>query len=105
MRKWITVEPCELPNWTIRQVTLEKMKFREMVEGVIPQPRYPRTFANSEDKVHAEPDKVNTENRGAGSFSATPPARWSAIGAMARGSTSSRSRSPARRSSTGRRAS
>lgn len=62
MRKWVRFEPCELENWTVRQVTLEKMKFREMVEGVIPRPRYPHKYANSEDKVHTEPEKVNTEN-------------------------------------------
>ncbi len=60
MRKWITVEPCDLENWSVRQVTLEKMKFREMVEGVVPQPRYPQKYANSEDKVHTDPDKVDT---------------------------------------------
>ena len=58
-RKWIEIEPCALENWTVRQVTLEKMKFREMVEGAIPRTRYSSMYPNHEDKVHTEPDKVD----------------------------------------------
>jgi len=61
MRKWIRIEPCELEGWVVRQVIIENMKFREMVEGVIPQPRYPRKCQNHEDKVHSEPENVNAE--------------------------------------------
>lgn len=59
MRKWIVVEPNELENWTIRQITIEKMVFKEQVEGVTPRPRYAETYQNSEDKVHTEPEKVD----------------------------------------------
>lgn len=59
MRKWIVIEPCALENWTIRQVTIERILFREQVEGVAPKPRYPNVYANSEDKVHTDPDKVD----------------------------------------------
>lgn len=59
MRKWIEVHPCDLDGWIIRQVTLEKMKLREMVEGVIPQPRYAQMYSNHEDKVHTEPEKAD----------------------------------------------
>jgi len=58
-RKWLKIGPCELENWTIRRVTIEKMRFREQVEGVVPRPRYMRTYPNFEDKVHTEPEKVN----------------------------------------------
>ncbi|MHB9036229.1 MAG: alpha-galactosidase [Armatimonadota bacterium] len=60
IRKWLTIHPCPLEGWTVRNVTIENMKFREMVEGVAPQPRYPRTHANHQDNVHIDPDKVNT---------------------------------------------
>ena len=60
MRKWIQVAPCDLDGWVIRRVTMENMRFKEMVEGVTPQPRYLRTYENHEDRVHSEPDKANT---------------------------------------------
>ena len=60
MRKWIEIAPCELENFIIRQVTIEHMKFREMVEGVTPLNRYTRRFAHAEDRVHTEPENVNT---------------------------------------------
>ena len=59
IRKWLVIYPCDLVGWTIREVTLEKIKLKELVEGVIPLPRYPHRFDNSEDRVHSEPDKVN----------------------------------------------
>lgn len=58
--KWLKIGPCDLEGWVIREVTIENIKMREMVEGVTPQPRYPRTYDNHEDRVHSEPDKVNT---------------------------------------------
>jgi GNAT superfamily N-acetyltransferase len=60
-RKWLEVEPCDLENWTIRRVTIEKMRFRELVEGVVPRPRYPDKYASSEDKVHSPPENVITD--------------------------------------------
>lgn len=59
IRKWLQIGPCDLEGWVIRNVTIENMKLKEMVEGVIPHPRYPRTYDNHEDRVHSEPDKVN----------------------------------------------
>lgn len=59
MRKWVEIEPCELENWTIRSVVIEKMLFRELVEGVQPKPRYRQTYPSGEDKVQAEPDTVD----------------------------------------------
>ena len=61
VRKWLEIEPCDLENWTIRRVTIEKMRFRELIEGVVPRPRYPKQYENSEDKVHAQPDEASTE--------------------------------------------
>jgi hypothetical protein len=60
IRKWVRVLPCELEGFAIRRVTIESMRFREMVEGVTPQTRYLRQYDNHEDRVHSEPDKVNT---------------------------------------------
>jgi hypothetical protein len=60
IRKWVTLHPCELDGWVIRSVTVENMKLKEMVEGVVPQSRYLRQYANHEDRVHSEPDKCNT---------------------------------------------
>lgn len=60
MRKWIEIQPCNVENFAIRNVTLEKMKLREMVEGVVPLSRYPHSYDNHEDRVHSEPNKVNT---------------------------------------------
>lgn len=60
--KWITIHPCELEGWVVGSVTLESMRFKEMVEGIIPLGRYTKKYANHEDDVHGEPDKVNTEN-------------------------------------------
>jgi hypothetical protein len=62
MRKWLEIGPCGLENWTIREATIEKMVLRELVEGVVPKPRYPRTYPSSEDKVHTEPENVDTEH-------------------------------------------
>ena len=59
MRKWIVIEPCELENWTIRGVVIEKMIFRELVEGVLPKPRYRQVYNDGEDKVHSDPDHVD----------------------------------------------
>lgn len=64
IKKWIVVHPCELDGWTIRSVTLENMRFKEMVEGVTPKPRYPRMHPNHEDNPHVEPDKVDTADPG-----------------------------------------
>ncbi len=61
MRKWIKVEACELENFTVREVVIEHLKFREMVEGVMPLNRYTNRYTNAEDKVHTEPDIVNTD--------------------------------------------
>lgn len=60
MRKWIQIHPCNLDGWTIINVTIENLKFREMVEGVSPQTRYSKRYENHEDNVHVDPDKVNT---------------------------------------------
>lgn len=57
--KWIRIHPCELEDFVIRSVTVEKMRFREMIEGVTPKSRYPRQYDNYEDRVHSEPDKVD----------------------------------------------
>lgn len=59
IRKWLIIHPCDLPNWIVRQVTLEKMKFPELVEGVSPRARYPHRYPNHEDKVHSEPEKAD----------------------------------------------
>lgn len=59
-RKWLEIEPCDMEGFIIRRVTLEKMKFRELVEGVVPHTRYPSRYENSEDKVHAQPESVDT---------------------------------------------
>lgn len=64
LRKWIQVHPCKLDGWTIRSVTIENMRFREMVEGVTPISRYPKTYSNHEDNVHIQPDSVNIEDPG-----------------------------------------
>lgn len=60
IKKWVTVHPSELDGWVIRSVTVEKMKLREMVEGVVPRSRYPHRYRNHEDRVHSEPDKCDT---------------------------------------------
>ena len=60
IRKWLEIGPCDLQAWIIRGVTMENVRLKEMVEGVTPQPRYLRTYDNHEDRVHSEPDKVNT---------------------------------------------
>lgn len=60
-RKWLEIQPCGLENWIIRRVTLEKMRFRELVEGVVPHSRYPSRYENSEDKVHSQPEEVIIE--------------------------------------------
>lgn len=59
-RKWLEIEPCDLEGWIIRRVTLEKMKFRELVEGVVPHQRYLSRYENSEDKVHSQPENAIT---------------------------------------------
>ncbi len=61
MRKWLEIKPCELPNFIIRSVTIEHLKFREMVEGVIPLNRYTKRYLNAEDRVQSDPDQVNTD--------------------------------------------
>ena len=61
LRKWLQIDPCDLGNWAIKNITIENMKLREQIEGVTPVSRYPRQFDNYEDRVHSEPDKVNTE--------------------------------------------
>ena len=58
--KWVRVEPCDLENFVVRSVTIEDMRFKEMVEGVVPQTRYLRQYDNHEDKVHNDADKANT---------------------------------------------
>ena len=60
IKKWLRVGPCPLEGWVIRNVTIENMKFKEMVEGITPQTRYLRMHGSFEDRVHTEPDKVNT---------------------------------------------
>lgn len=60
IRKWIEVQPCDLECFAVRGVTLEKMRLKEMIEGIIPLPRYPRTYDNHEDKIHGDADKANT---------------------------------------------
>ena len=55
--------PCELEGWAIRSVTIENMRFKEMVEGVVPQPRYLRQYDNHEDRVHSRAGQG--EHRGA----------------------------------------
>ncbi|MCE5321920.1 alpha-galactosidase [bacterium] len=62
LRKWVKVHPCKLDGWTLRSVTLENMKFREMVEGVMPISRYTKTYSNHEDNVHVQPDSVNVDD-------------------------------------------
>ncbi|MCE5199849.1 MAG: hypothetical protein ABFD54_07340 [Armatimonadota bacterium] len=59
MRKWIKIEPCDLLGWAITSVTIESIRMKEMVEGVIPMPRYTKTHSNNEDNVHIDPDKAN----------------------------------------------
>lgn len=61
-RKRLRIAPCDLDGWVIRNVTLEKMKLKEMVEGVTPFSRYPRTDSRHEDNVHSEPNNVNVED-------------------------------------------
>jgi len=61
MRKWLQVKPCELENFVVRSVTIEHMRFREMVEGVTPLNRYTKRYPNGEDRVQTEPDHVNTD--------------------------------------------
>jgi len=61
--KWIHVHPSKLENWVIKNVTLENMRLKEMVEGVSPFSRYPRQYDNYEDDVHGEPDKARTDSR------------------------------------------
>jgi len=74
MRKWVQIHPCPLENFTIRSVTIEHMKFREMVEGVVPLNRYPRRYPNAEDRVQTEPETANTAD----------PTRRFAFGDLAR---------------------
>lgn len=62
IKKWITIHPCSLDNWSLTGVTLENMRFKEMIEGISPLSRYPNTYDNREDDVHGEPDKVRLEN-------------------------------------------
>lgn len=64
LKKWITLHPCGLDSWSLTSVTLENMRFKEMVEGISPLSRYPNTYDSREDDVHAEPDKVRLENPG-----------------------------------------
>ena len=52
--------PCPLEGWVIRSVIIGVLKFKEMVEGAIPQTPYLKTHGTFEDRVHTEPDKVNT---------------------------------------------
>lgn len=59
LRKWLEIGPCDLENWVITKVTIENLKFKEMVEGVIPKSRYTQRYENYEDKVHAKPDEVD----------------------------------------------
>lgn len=60
LRKWVRVEPCRLEGWVVRNVTIESLRLKEMVEGVVPQLRYPQTHGNQEDRVHSDPDKAIT---------------------------------------------
>jgi glyceraldehyde 3-phosphate dehydrogenase len=60
MRKWLVVHPCELEGWVVTDVTIENIRLKEMVEGVVPLPRYSRKYSNHEDDVHGEPDSANT---------------------------------------------
>jgi hypothetical protein len=61
MRKWIEVLPCAESEWVIRTVTIEHLKLKEMIEGVVPAARYPEKHANQEDRVHSRPDEVNVD--------------------------------------------
>lgn len=58
--KWVQVHPFEIEGWSVRSVTIDDLKLKEMVEGVVPQIRYLRQTESHEDQVHSEPDKVNT---------------------------------------------
>ena len=58
--KWIQVHPRALDGFVIRNARIENMRFKEMVEGVAPQPRYPKTYEDHQDSVHTEPDQVTT---------------------------------------------
>lgn len=59
IRKWVAIDPCHLEGWTIRRVVIENLKFKELVEGIAPRPRYPHTYDSHEDNVHEEPEKVD----------------------------------------------
>jgi len=60
MLKWIEIPPANLPGWVIEWVTLEHLRFRDVIEGVTPKPRYLHRFPSGEDNVHLEPDKADT---------------------------------------------
>ncbi|MEN6520752.1 MAG: hypothetical protein ABFD46_06320 [Armatimonadota bacterium] len=62
MQKWIEIPPVNLPGWVIEWVTLENLRFRDVVEGISPHSRYLQTFSNGEDNVHSEADKADVES-------------------------------------------
>jgi len=62
LAKWLIVHPCDLEGLFVTEAVIEKIKFREMVEGVSPKSRYPRFYPDHEDNVHIEPDTVDTSN-------------------------------------------
>ncbi len=62
VRKWLAIEPCDLDGFVITGVTIENMRFKEMVEGVTPKPRYPKRNLRGQDNVHVEPDKADTSD-------------------------------------------
>lgn len=61
LRKWLQVHPST-SDWIIEWITLENMRFKEAVEGVVPLSRYPDRFTNGEDNVHMQPDKAFVED-------------------------------------------
>lgn len=62
IRKWLEIEPCDLEGFVITGVTMENLRFKDMVEGVTPKPRYPKTYARGEDNVHEQPDNADTSS-------------------------------------------
>jgi len=61
LRKWIEIPPVNIPDWVIEWVTVENLRMKPTVEGIVPAPRYPKTFPNGKDNVHVESDKVSTD--------------------------------------------
>lgn len=59
LRKWLSIAPGNIEDLVVTEVTIEDLRFKEMVEGVVPRPRYRKRSPAGEDNVHVSPSEVD----------------------------------------------